>query len=1376
MDDSSASETTESSSSDISSTIFLTVPDIKPNTLPEKDFCLFVLVDRIGDVSNSMYYFNTAAFFISFLQQFFAIRLPLSGSGPAPSLGPFTRFQSFLVTLMFEPMKGVSSAFFYFVLDLLCLGCVIAMLNGLIFAYRRIFITNGWAKFFTIFAVDVPMTLKVPVFYHLILVMLDEYRSGIRYFQFFYLLFVFSILAWMHVKQRDTMWNSIVYHDGLTIRFWGLVDEQWIGLSAIMVQLIGFRAFNQQEFSLLVILMNIVVGIGMILHFNYTVFLSPQNYGSGVGRGVAFLCSGAVHALAYYGVEVDSDIVLVFLVFILMCASYTATSYKKATLKKMAAMITPDFESMAIKDGRELVEYVMAGLNEGVECVTNGALLEWGLAHFEECELRKAMLTFQLFLLKTPPSLQKSMNVVRMHTRKTLSQRYADYENERIMNMRCSSVPTPSVTKALIELEARIGHYQHMAQTLASKMSPNIESNYLYLNIHMALEKKLTSAMMYLRHAWPNSPDVAQVYALFKSVVKRNETGANKWRAFAAEILKGPSLFAQSAQLRCLNLFPETQNRLLDYVYQQNSHIQRHSFSSSRARFQELQRKSAKTYDSVTRRPKLTAMLEKYKRGSTLIPLTAIVVTYLCFLSCFLYMIYSFGVNQTSIQRTGMFVSDFSDFVRAFHDFVNVQTSNYLDVAETKKYIANSAKFETAFAKFFANLKEYGFEDKDFSEQYSWLTQHLFTIPSCEESDIQDQFMAIVARFSTLYRHIFMETTDENKNYSYQLFLSTLSDAPEYLGRTTIRIASTSEHLIETYRENMLRGIIKFFCLATPSLFSLLIIPMYYVRSAKELSKLFSNEGPDSQSRMSTYLTRGSVSLRATFAHFGVLLLILFSVPVFLYQEVSTISGVLEASVIDNCQFVLTSVQQFVHFSSTLMYLRMVLAGEMPESVAVERLLKSRDYITESENDLRLQYLLTADHFWFTEILVNLVNGSSLVKDGIEDHVNILAGLLENRMTYVMKRQIAEMIHELEVACTDKGIWIGDVAAAATIFFFFPIFFITLISLSLSRSIGALIDFILFLSSHEVRTRGDRERDSDETQSRQLLEFSHKSVLDIYDRPCAMIDSMKYIAAVNMAWYSYFNTTPDCVLGFNIEDFIDVNDPDCTIKPIDDRQSILILEKLRRKEFLERKLKIAEQQERELRALMIPSKFIDMRSGTFEVGFNVACTLTFTPASDDSVNPDDWAKDVKFLEQYLQAKASEEADVLRRSSQNLLLLYGLKGDFSPEELVVKAFTALVDVLRASQEYEWITRGVDIYAVMACGEHATFSYTEHLENGMTMTGDSFTKLRRLQTLIEINSIIFDSEVNKRLTDLRVGFRADEVAADVYMFCPLPEREM
>ena len=148
-DSSTASETTESSSSDISSTIILTVPDMKPSTVSEEDYAWFVLADRIAAVSNSMYYFNTIAFFLNFLQQFFAILLPRYGLEQGGVAGPFTRFQFFMVTMMFEPTKGVNSAFFYFVLDLLCLMCGVSILNGLILSFsfftaQKYALAAGW--------------------------------------------------------------------------------------------------------------------------------------------------------------------------------------------------------------------------------------------------------------------------------------------------------------------------------------------------------------------------------------------------------------------------------------------------------------------------------------------------------------------------------------------------------------------------------------------------------------------------------------------------------------------------------------------------------------------------------------------------------------------------------------------------------------------------------------------------------------------------------------------------------------------------------------------------------------------------------------------------------------------------------------------------------------------------------------------------------------------------------------------------------------------------------------------------------------------------------------------------------------------------------
>jgi hypothetical protein len=247
----------------------------------------------------------------------------------------------------------------------------------------------------------------------------------------------------------------------------------------------------------------------------------------------------------------------------------------------------------------------------------------------------------------------------------------------------------------------------------------------------------------------------------------------------------------------------------------------------------------------------------------------------------------------------------------------------------------------------------------------------------------------------------------------------------------------------------------------------------------------------------------------------------------------------------------------------------------------------------------------------------------------------------------------------------------------------------------------------------------------------------------------------------------------ECVLGHEVTNFISESDEDCSIVRFDELHFILWLDRRRHTEYLRSRLAKHEDVSRDLRRTFVPRAFLEVQNETRKVAFLVSAGAIICPAKTEDVSPDEWARDVNFIHQYLETRSDEDMEFLKDNGRELTVLFGASSSSEPEKLVLKAALLMMDLLRIAIENNWGSGEMVMSVTLACGRDARFLIGGLKATSIEMKGQAFDSQMELRKYVRPNTIVMDGEMNRRLRELRFGVEMEEIAEDVWAFVPCDE---
>jgi hypothetical protein len=179
---------------------------------------------------------------------------------------------------------------------------------------------------------------------------------------------------------------------------------------------------------------------------------------------------------------------------------------------------------------------------------------------------------------------------------------------------------------------------------------------------------------------------------------------------------------------------------------------------------------------------------------------------------------------------------------------------------------------------------------------------------------------------------------------------------------------------------------------------------------------------------------------------------------------------------------------------------------------------------------------------------------------------------------------------------------------------------------------------------------------------------------------------------------------------------------------------------------------------RSLQGTIVPSRLLDEGVDRMRAGFMVNCTFALAPPDPEETDASNWASAVGQFENKVIERCKEECDdvdLLRASSRDFMLLFGLGGLYPRELLVEMAIFIAIDLLRWAVESSPRNMMYQISVLITAGEGTEFEFNRETGN-FSVSGPMFDRQALLREVNDCpNGLLICEETHTVWDELKLG---------------------
>jgi PAS domain-containing protein len=866
--------------------------------------------------------------------------------------------------------------------------------------------------------------------------------------------------------------------------------------------------------------------------------------------------------------------------------------------------------------------------------------------------------------------------------------------------------------------------------------------------MRLALKAYLKS----LASEYPNSLDVRQFQAMYKSIISSNSMSQ---KVKAPKVTGSASSWSQVTHLGCLSIFPKFQHKVFGRLLKFQEDSGRHHIAQVHSQDFVPVRGDREHGKSVKKSKQKFS--ERRPGGSW----WALACGSVGLLFCSLFVALSIKMEsdyEEIVGRMGRTNDNFVNCLFACHEFMVGMVGDIHMRFVPKTTFDSRDRFLDESLKFGNDIRLDSLENKVFNESYFWMTSFIVDLPSYDGAEVPAQFLSYLRRCAVLFDNICSDDACDLNVPEVLIFVLTTHRSPAFFDICVERLRATNQVMEDYWRATAYARMMIPWAIVAGVMFALVIA--LYIRELKAFIAYW--DGEDKKSCV--YSPPNFWSFRVVLFVYTIGSLTVIFLPFGASYVVSGVLGRYGRDVKHLYDGLLNLAQMFIDLAAPLLYVQLSHRDAVPQHLLTDQLWKWIGYFYRGYEE-NLSYSHMSNTFFL------LAEGlkAQIVGNEVRYNAELFEKIYEMFRGSILPHMLSlrsELSRELQSTTELMRIRVSSVHIVAGVVLSIAILNIILIVRYFGQTLSTF--------SHFVRYRAFRianESERAKKKANKIIERIRspaRNVLDYYDHPAAMLTKSKCITWANMGFFDYFGLKSDCVLGLPITNFVEEGDPDYAITPVDDSGYLFVLHRRRRTEFLRKRLVKAERLANEWRRVFVPKRFLNHFDRTWKIRFIVSASVVFAPGKKDDVSPNDWTKDMNYINEFLETRTDEDVDILRESGREVTILFGVNEVNDPDVLVLKSMVLLTDLLRVALEGNCSAESVVCCITVACGCGAQFTVGGNMTTRMEMNGAVFDCQMDLRKRMQPNAIVLSGEMNQRLKVLKCGFAAAEIDEGAFLF--------
>lgn len=1381
--ESETSDTTDSISADLISNVFNKLQDHKPSYLNEFEFSIFQYFGSMAFMWHSVAKFGST-FTTLVIIQYYTVMALTAATFEYNQYGKnsdIMKIMLFFVTFNFGDFKEIPSCTFFLILDCLSFLSILAFVCGWVMTLMKKHIKHY--LLFTFYFVGLCFSSIIGFaeanYASKIIAKLITGKIHTYYFQAIYCFISFICHYAIQMFASCTLYQSVFFFYGSFAQFNGMnfVMLQYSTFNIILM-VYNFCAETMSDKNLQIVISFIYIVFGLIMLKNGLSTIGFDNFLTYTARtfGCILIMDGMFGFLQLTHFIVDSHLILFVLLWgtVVLWLIFSFDDARKA-VNLGQFFKTSNFEKFEVKNDLEYMLFIQIGFREAKASILNGDFIKWGLKKKRADWVYFGLFKFSTILLNTPCYEKDVKAHIDRVPIKTMTQKYILYEHFLTRNYQNTGDVPKDHHSAIAELEGRIAQFQSINQSFAKKISADSDTNFLLLDALGSMRGLISASVKKTKELYPNSPEVLNVYASYKSKIDGDQEAAIKWTNQADRLLSKEIIYANFQHTHCLDLFPKVQTKLLATATFVNPISKAKNISNSRSNYLPISKTVNDSYKA----------LDIFNSRKNILQIVVNLIFFLTFISIlvdyFLTYSNSYAIKKRFIRsfnynsNMSNVIDSISSWLHMPIDMISRNKIRNVTIAQkrAKEYRTNVNNFNDMY-----KMLEFKTETLQFSSYYSWMTENLFNITSRSGCQIiHDTFFIYLTRFFTMFNNVFPEGITDGfyESEVTPAFVELFQESNYFL---TLAIHKARNSTL-AYMNEKIRG--NHVSLYSSTIFVIvmciimMVLPIILHLELKVLTSLFPQNSLKDLSLLRTFLSQYFHSSKFFVAVYDLLIVLIIVISVanieivskiynnFLQVSLKKLEGIANDEL--HLNYLSTSLVSLLlsHHTFDILSNPTILSQNLLQSIKFFTSKgKSFDTISYSRiNQYSYEFLLNAFHQVKNEkISYNFSQTWSMISNFERNLLPIIIEDINETYTYLFENLRAADVNSFTSIEISSFIIFGILLA------------LFVILNRMKAAIPVIIQMLTYLPENYIATSDKFDiLFQNRGQLSHPSETVEKSVLDYVNMPCAIIDLNDDIIITNRVWFNYFDVPINFTIGLPLSQFIVEGKTKYTITEVSHDYRLVVITQLKEDVEFAIKFKSLKHKLRSLQTMMIPKRFVGRRKpGVERLGFIMVAGIIFTPENIEEVNPEEWIEGVKLFENMLNLKCQEtgDYDILKNNGRELMVLFGVNEETKPDYLLMSGMFTLVDILRWSIEYNWRGGGINISITVTVSDETEFVFRREKATVMEMFGPAFEKQMLLREKLELNSIVCCAETEKQLRKHKFGFLLDQVDENAYIF--------
>lgn len=1345
----------DAQTADILDSIFMNIPDSKPDNLSEFDYCVFRY--SIGLSKGA----KLASPLSNIILTLCAIQL-LGMCTLATSFGWTERHQltSRLLNFIFFIMTGSSmdtgiggspSLTLIYVIDLFTFLIIVIFLFGLFQMHLRENLNPIAQSIHVIFVVDIPNYLIVIFTRNLASNLVDILNGIVRYPTLTVIsCILFAILFYIRNLVWSTVYASLFYKSGALVSFSSYTYLNVAPLLYVALPTLGFGLFSQDNTYVALIFSYALGGAVCLFIGSSMTFMNKRTNGIVNVIGVMQLISAVMTGVTLAGYIDDPQLSfnIIFWVTVLLAAIIMLGQglYHRKYMNRLR-ICKGNFERLNIRRPQNFLFYMQEAAYEGIKYVADGSFLMWGLSRWQSSWFVCAVLRYAS-LIPDCPELECLLGaLVSLKVGRNRLENFILYEYERVSNMRKTQASL-DLMQNIKTVRVQMRKYEQLMKTFSDLLSNKDMSGYLYAGALSRIRRKLKTYIygLFLEH--PNCVQVLRFYGEFLRDLEKEEWIGTAYIDLANSLERGAIRCVNFEYLNLTAMFPRLQKAIPEKY-------------SVRTKRSDNYESTGQDSDDPVRAPTGT---RRY----------GISVAMMTFVGLFLLMVlvsYMISVQfwLTFSERRQSKLKLEAELEMLIHVFSELSYRSVCLLVDAESFDFG-VEFVTELIFELTNLTvnvltEYDkicVTNKELCKNYKWVKEINY-LTGLDESNasVRLDFCSVMDHVAERCLMLFgtgATPSPAEQTYFFNYIFATYVFVEDALQKIEMSNSDMKNVVKNTRTTSLIRGFIPWVIF----LLVLMIIPIVVYARVKRMLKgcRLSSTCELATGPLVAFLKRDHPTFSKSSARFyGLLFLSVICIGLSHLVEY----GYYFLSLDELAEEALYAVQITRQHVSLAAMIASLAGFDLNPNNNYERFKAYMQVISNT-------FTMVTETPWtplpFGDSIIEIVH-DGLQQIGVDKLLYDPA--LVNNMTKTVNETVAPGLQlTLQTSWTNEMNMVTSMAAT-------EIAFVLIFNIVLALFVGiAGVCLIAIGKTAQMLRMMVNTRVAQGIVKKGEKSEWRRNILDMMDPVAScLVGCDGWIIMVNQQWCKVFEISVDMAIGKHIEQFISIDSAPDYIKTyeIGDDMNLYVIWMTEEDQKLRKELNHCTEELGLAREAMFPERFTGREPGSETVGFVTVCSFYIMPVEFVDTGADEWCSRTEEIEKYILRVCAKysHVDVTRMSSREITLLYGInETSDSPLMVLLNCVVQVMELVRELSELEYVKGGADVAAAITVAKHAEFVFCKKGKAVIAeMVGKACWRQINLRGYVEPNSVVLSRQAAVRLMKAFPGLPIEQVTPDVYI---------